>query len=265
MDKLKREVKASQVYDNCKMLSPQGVHMANVPEKRMRWYLKRDLAKQIDSCTFQLLFEPGGEGHARDVDYQLESRPNLCVVCGIEENLTLHHIIPRCYRRYMPEKYKSRNCFDVVCICHECHDAYERIATQHKTHLCRLFDIEQHPSRTPEQKKAQKTLSLIGALTNHIDEIPPARVCEMENYLSTVFGMTVTAETLDALPSDKIEQLEDLKNQSNPAAPLKVLESYVQKYSLFEFILMWREHFLAHAAPRYLSKTWLNDYRKRKY
>lgn len=52
---------------------------------------------------------------------------NRCVVCGSEENLTRHHIMPQRYK-LMWRKMHNRLCSmsSILCLCIKCHRRYER-------------------------------------------------------------------------------------------------------------------------------------------
>ncbi len=52
------------VYENCKMVAPDGGLLSNCDMKKAMWYIERDLADKIcDSpFTIKLRFEPNGRG-----------------------------------------------------------------------------------------------------------------------------------------------------------------------------------------------------------
>lgn len=65
-------------------------------------------------------------------NYQIP-RQNRCCVCGKEEDLTRHHIIPTCYiNKLFKDVYKDLREvrfyyeWDYCCSCRECHSRYEK-------------------------------------------------------------------------------------------------------------------------------------------
>ena len=101
------------------MFSIDDKFLAHVDTKRMNWYLDRNLAAMMNNKDFKLTFKSKGD-NTRGKYYMLELENN-CVVCGLEENLTKHHVVPSQYRKFLPLKYKSKSSFDVLCLCADCH------------------------------------------------------------------------------------------------------------------------------------------------
>ena len=125
-----------KIYGNCKVLSPDGLLMFRCQEKKINWYLKRDLAQivNLDPLTIKLNFEPNGLGNHNKV-YGLGEMDNLCVVCGNNIEITRHHVVPICYRRFFPIEKKSHNFHDVLSVCADCHENYEYYAFKFKLDL----------------------------------------------------------------------------------------------------------------------------------
>jgi len=82
------------IYDNCKMLAPDGVCLSNCDKKKAEWYVERNLAKVVaeDPYTVQLNFEPSNRSRSRangeedlDDEFYVTERENKCVVCGLKE------------------------------------------------------------------------------------------------------------------------------------------------------------------------------------
>lgn len=55
--------------------------------------MNKDLAELLTEETkaIQLTFEAKGDGH-KEGDYMIEDRSNICVSCGVPDNLTMHHV-----------------------------------------------------------------------------------------------------------------------------------------------------------------------------
>lgn len=52
------------VYENCKMVAPDGELLSNCDAKKAQWYIDRGLADKIldTPLTIKLKFEPNGRG-----------------------------------------------------------------------------------------------------------------------------------------------------------------------------------------------------------
>lgn len=94
------------VYDNHKLVAPDGRLLCRCGMKKVNWYVSRGLATitsedEEGSKTVQLKFEPAGSGEHGDA-YQLAYKNNHCVVCGRDDYNTKHHIVEYEYRQHMP-------------------------------------------------------------------------------------------------------------------------------------------------------------------
>jgi hypothetical protein len=114
---MSREVRKGRICESCRIIAPSGEVMCLVAEKRARWYLDRGLGRLVaeDPLTVMLTFEPKGKGHAGESFYTT-ARSNVCAGWGTEESLTLHHIVPHCYRRHLPAEVKDHSCHDLVAL-----------------------------------------------------------------------------------------------------------------------------------------------------
>lgn len=77
--------------------------------------MKRDLATLLpkETRSIKLTFEAKGEGHEQG-DYMIEDRSNICVSCGGNQQLTIHHVVPEMYRHWMPLAVKSKSVSSLV-------------------------------------------------------------------------------------------------------------------------------------------------------
>lgn len=115
------------VYQNCQILSPNGLKLCNCDENKINWYLKRDLAEKISDkpLVIKLKFNPGGKGHSEIEEeinqnencYYVTERKNQCVVCGNKESFMRYHVVPLLYRRFFPNQYKSHRSHDILLLC----------------------------------------------------------------------------------------------------------------------------------------------------
>jgi cation-transporting P-type ATPase D len=119
------------VYSNCSIESPDGLKLCNCDEKKIHWYLQRELADLVTEkpLVIRLRFLPGGKGHSeleeevkKENFYYVTERENICVICGNDKNYLKFHIVPLLYRRHFPNRFKSHRSHDVLLICTTCHE-----------------------------------------------------------------------------------------------------------------------------------------------
>ena len=261
-----KQVAQNPIYDNCRMYSQEKVHLANCSTKRMKWYLKRKLAVSISVNEFVLLFDPNGAGNAQDVPYMLEKRENRCVVCGAIENLSRHHVVPRCYRTHFPEEYKDRNDFDILCLCIDCHEEYEKKAQMglHKLLVNTFCNVKLIVNEVKQDKENVRKAAR--ALLRHNETIPEDHRKKLLGTLSDYFGKQVTLENLEELAeSEGLLGTKQIRSKNYVGkSPKEVLDGFLKEHNnLFEFIVMWRKHFLEKTNPKFLSSNWLENYNKR--
>ena len=74
------------------MLAPDGQQLCYCDNKKMNWYISRNLAIIINENPpiFKLLFEPNAKGcvdeKGEQSDFYISSRKNCCVICGKDNN-----------------------------------------------------------------------------------------------------------------------------------------------------------------------------------
>ena len=243
-----------EIYGNCSVLHPDGSLMFRTDERRINWYLQRNLAKVVceDPKVIQLSFIPKGKGRFNEPFYVSEKN-NCCVVCGCTEDLTRHHAVPHCYRRYFPETIKSRQSHDVLPVCVSCHEKYEieanklkrEIAIQHGFKV-KLNQIEPHDL---ELRRAQAAAN---ALMRYGDSIPAERQVFLHHRMAIYLGR-------EATPAD-IEELSKLPRTirlfDNKTAARLVAEKLTTYEDYFEFVVMWRKHFVDTMNPKFLHEHW---------
>lgn len=227
------------LYDNCRIqYNGQLLSFCNL--KRARWYLDRNLATKVsdDPLTIELLFEP--EGKIASHEFFLEARENKCVVCGVKDDLTLHHVVPYAYRRLFPEHLKKHNSHDVVALCIPCHRRYETIANVKKMELIDRYGLnrEEIKNNHIRLKRAQ------GIAYRLIEGNEYANV----NFLLDFLGKpAIDKADLEAIIKQQPEKM-DFYSLSNLIVPLLT--------DIQAFVVEWREHFVKSMEPKYLPKTW---------
>ncbi|KAI9249438.1 hypothetical protein BDA99DRAFT_523783 [Phascolomyces articulosus] len=283
--------KAKNIYENWKVYSKHGKLMFRCNQRKAQWYLTRELAavKDNEERSIQLNFDTKGEGHAED-DYMVEDRSNFCVICASTDGLTLHHVVPYVYRQWFPLTIKSKSSRDLLLVCKQCHDQYERHATSLKKSLATKYELPLEGKgwvRVPENRTARKAAS---ALLRAADKIPVERKKELENTVHSFWEQkkqdpTQTNDKRKENSNDSTEptdwrsldwdqvlqkccELEDLFQGSNfiehgqgVVQHLMVNKSVDDNGKegwpdLESFVKQWRQHFLDHSKPQHLSDRW---------
>jgi hypothetical protein len=223
-------------YGNHKMYSIKDKFLAHVDTKRMNWYLDRDLAVMLNEKDFKLTFKSKGN-KSRGKYYSLELK-NICVICGNKEQLTKHHVVPSQYRKYLPLEYKSKSSFDVLCVCIDCHHSYEISADELKSQLLMKYGLSDH------NKDVNKIKSLHTTLNRHSEYLPDDKRSEMVEYLEGYFDKSIE----EILEDDSLCDFE-----STTALFMKNITDYKS------FVIMWREHFIDNAKPKFLPQEWVDE------
>lgn len=235
--------KQCNLYANILVLDMDGNPLFRTSHKKAKWYLKKDLVDIIedhgDRLVLQLRFKAGGLGDSLD-PYLMSRKENRCVICGTTEDLTSHHIMPYCYRKHFPIEMKEHSHYDVMPVCVKHHQEYETDALKLKI----LLEAEYANIAEPQiQKHSCKISGYAKTLLKFGNQLPEIRKADMLWAIYEEFGHT------------------DLENiAKNSIAPLgkgerskEVVENYGD---LYDFVLMWRKHFIDTMNPQFISKEW---------
>lgn len=242
------------IYENCQINSIDGDVLCKCRKVRADWYVNRNLATvvSVDPYIVQLNFKT--KGKTRDKFY-LEEKLNICVVCGSNKNLNKHHCVPICYRRYFPDNLKSRDMHDVFPLCVDCHDKYERFATDLKKKIGEEHGIPLHGFKVRDTLIGIKKHAF--ALKNHWEKIPVERRNFLLREISEKLGKKI--ESLDDIDDstikiDNVHQFGEYETHGDGIVRnLKDLN---------EFIVMWRKHFISTMNPQFLPKYWSIEHGK---
>lgn len=245
------------LYGNYKVLSPDNKLMFRALHYRILWYLNRGLVDVIDESTVRLKFKPKGIGCVND-EFSISEKENKCVVCGSENELSKHHIIPWCFRKWMDDRFKNWASHDIVLTCLSCHREYEDESEKLKSNFAKENGFEDCngfynkitlEKFTPEADKIGKKAS---ALTVFKDQIPESRKQELLNFITQQIGHC---------PS-----FQELQNLANKRFTVPISEEYATfgemlikkmgKNDLQNFANQWREHFLSTMCPKHMPEKW---------
>jgi len=110
-------------------LHPDGEFMFFHTARKMRSMLKHELIKIVDDekMIAQLTFIPKGKGVDKNDVFMNTPKEKMCVVCGINYDLTRHHVVPRTFRTHFPLKYKNSNAHDILFLCLKNYKQYKII------------------------------------------------------------------------------------------------------------------------------------------
>lgn len=233
----------SKFYGNWKVYSPDGHLMFRCDEKRANWYLKRNIADLIGESIISLKFQPKGLGN-HGKSFGLEPMENKCVNCGEVNNLTKHHIVPFAYRRHFPVELKSRNFHDVLLLCLDCHQNYEKEAFKLKQEIGKKYNFPFN-SDNVEKSNLKKIKHLSKVIIQNEKTIPKERKIEIYNFLEQNFGENFF---------NYLEKLTNLDICENKKTHFEHVVENIKDFQ--EFTEMWRKHFIENNEVKYLPKSW---------
>lgn len=255
---LKREL-----YENFRLIDPENEFLSFIPRKRFHWYIRKGLGKQIDETTVQLTFQPKNKSTS---EFQKERLENLCVVCGGAENLTKHHIVPYEYRKYFRLSYKSRNAYDIVGLCSECHAKYEIKASKLKLEIGNEYGACLGGQGIIHDIDKAKIKRLAASLLHARNKMPSNRRKEVEANLSQLCQTNIYKED-GSLNLSILKEYASLKivdktryishGELVVTALLNKGSTEEEKNTLMQdFVIMWRKHFVENTSPKFMSSSW---------
>lgn len=236
--------KKENLYFNGAMEAPDGTLLARVSKKVLDWYLTRNLAVKMSEnpLVIRLNFQP--KGVADRVKNLLCEMSNQCVVCGSSNQLTKHHVVPRSFRIHFPSEIKSHFSHDVLMLCLNCHERYERhsdLLRQQLRDKHKAFNISIY-----SDKDKSRASGYAGAILKHGEKIPDEKKVRMKEFISQF-----------ADPNDPVA-LQKLADFDDRVVTLKLADKKIvsEHSSLDEFMIMWRKHFVDCMKPQFLPNGW---------
>jgi hypothetical protein len=205
-----------------------------------------------------------GSGNVNEGDEDDES---------ITAGLMRHYVVPYAYRKLLPTKFKSHLPHDVVLLCLDCHVDAEQAAKKQRTDVYEKLYRKDPSTRLAividQHRKRLKSYSK--ALWKHKDKLPQERIQQYEltisdhlaaKNLKSSTGTTVGSGGSIPIPEDVLRELAlniepERKNPSYiPLADLVVENLCQTDEAVSEFVVGWREFFVATLRPRYLPVGW---------
>lgn len=255
----------SILYGNYQIQHPNGELMFKCSNQKALWYINRQLVDIVSQNppVLRLRFNPAGNGHVGDQFY-LGHKFNKCVVCGCEKGLNRHHVVPILYRRSFPSQIKNHNYHDIVLLCLDCHEKYEKEAEQLKHKIGEEYGFPLGAFRDdqgnlfgtdPVQREA---ITAASALLHYSDTIPEERKNVLRDRIKSWTGEPVTEETIKKMADGALWKISLMRRRKEG---FHSHGEYVGKKldtdeKLRTFIVRWRNHFLQTMNPQHLPAGW---------
>ncbi|XP_069588414.1 exonuclease 3'-5' domain-containing protein 2 isoform X2 [Ranitomeya imitator] len=255
-------VRKSPLYDNCFLHAPDGQPLCTCDRKKAQWYLDKGIGDLISSDPFvvRLRFEPSGRPES-SVDYYLNVKENICVVCGKKESYIRKNIVPHEYRRHFPIQMKDHNSHDVLLLCTACH----AVSNYHDNNLKQQLAIEfsapigcEEGVRMLEDPVRRQVRSAARAIL-HATNLPETRRQQLLAEIRAFYSINiVTEETLREAANLETR----IFNETYTPHGLKVVQCFARGglTSLMGLERRWRQHFLDRMKPKFLPKQWAVDH-----
>jgi len=247
------------LYAQIIMQSNDGTPMCHIDKKKYKWYMSRGLAEVVSQnpLTIRLKFKPNGKGKSND-KYYLTKIENKCVVCGTNEELTKHHIVPYLYRRFFPDEYKKHNSHDVVLVCRNCHDEYEYYATLKKKNILQRLNISPKIKKYIADETRVSVKKAASALKNRRN-IPEERKEKLEQVVMNFFKQ-------EKITTEYIQKGCDLNVLHKDFRLKREGAEVMDRVTDIEtFIIEWRKHFIQIMNPKFMPEYWnINKVEKNK-
>jgi len=247
------DVLRRKIYENCRTFSPEGKLMFLCAQSKADWYLRKNLATIIQTNPFsiQLSFVPNGDGH--NDQFLLQERKSICCVCGTNSNLTKHHVVPYCYRRYLVKIIRDYlvDYHDVLPICAKCHFLYEKnFASKLKKQISNQYGVplDGIGLNTYEYKNKHRIRNLANVLISYYSKIPKKRIEEIKLEIASLLGSTIENIDLKLLAKQKIKKPKLYQSHG------KLVVEKIDNCQ--EFVEMWRKHFIENANPQFMPDMW---------
>lgn len=267
--------------ENWKVFHPNGRHMFTCGEKKASWYLDRNLAIPIGNKKIKFTFDPKGNGFEDNEIFGRGARINRCVVTGIEDDLQRHHIVPYCYRSYLPNEFKSKNHHDVVLINSKTHSEYELFANEFKSKIALLYNVKTTEELNNEYTLKLRDLNKENFITLNVINSIFKTYGKVSN--STVINKLHFISENSNIPFDKLSKYNylqlyklylNLKNKCGVEVNqfkednrvlydhgYQVVKQLDSEEKIMEFVKLWRNHFIETMQPKYMPTGWSIDFR----
>jgi len=241
----------SDIYTNGIMLDPHGNIMCRCGKDRIKWYLKKGLAKleSNNPPTIRLNFEPEASGKKND-PYYLQEIKNQCVICGSIQDLSKHHVIPYCFRKFFPKAIKENSSHDILLLCRNHHNQYEKEADKLKKELAKKYKCKMSGVNLKVDLNSKKVKDAAIALLRKNNKISLSKVKKFKRIIREHYKkQKFSARDLERAIKIKYR----IKDENYIPYGQYVINSVE---SLDDFMIMWRKHFVGLMSPKFLPEYW---------
>ena len=256
------------MYDNIRMLDPDGTLLCTISKKKARWYINKDLAVWEDGdqeSTIQLLFEPSHRSNQSSSDdaeddkfFNKSMKENICVVCGHDIYHMRHYVVPYSCRSLFPKKYKMHMAHDVVILCPDCHLVCKKLATKRMKQLeakCRTDPNTGIPHFVDREKYQVKSWAL--ALLRRREKLPSDVREKYEAHIRQYAKLKEDEELTEEILQNATEVETEIPNPDYIPTAEIVVQSFCQDDDAIEkFVKDWRQYFVDTMEPQYLPTGW---------
>jgi len=262
------------MYDNVKMLDPEGEVLCTISTKKGKWYVSKNLATWTSTAHdhIKLKFQPKNKSSSGPKGlYNRSDKQNICVSCGETKFHMRHYVVPYAYRTLLPLKYKNHLSHDIVILCPNCHLFCEQ---KRQVRMNEMEEVLRRPGEEP-QFKTDKSLyhvrSCALALLRSREKMPKDKVLEYERVVCQYLNLpplhdddddeTDDKEQPQQLTKEQLQQAIDVQYQIEntsfiPGADLVVQSLGEDDEKIEAFIKEWRRFFLETSKPRFLPVGW---------
>lgn len=262
-----KTVRKKPLYENCKLYAPDGTLLCTCNKRKINWYINNNLAEPVVQdegapLAAKLLFEPSGKP-LDGTDFYCQDKLNECCCCSRTDELVRKNVIPKEYRKHLPNQFKDRQSHDVVLLCVQCHCSSnmfdnimrEELATQHG------IPINYKNNFMVINRTKSSVRAAAKALTATNNKIPEERKEVLKHTITEYLGHEPTSEEIVEL---KFIPVNDVKYVGTvPDHGSEVVKRVIEQGTVEEFIVRWRNFFLSSMKPGYLPTGWSVNHKTR--
>jgi len=253
----------SPMYDNVKMLDPEGELLSKISKRKGEWYVRKNLAEWTDSSEkcIKILFQPKAKSNPSVGKglFDRSDKINQCVNCGDTKYHIRHNVVPSVYRTLFPLKFKSHLSHDVVILCPKCNVHCSR-QTQYR--MQEIEDSHRPPGSKPQYETDHVLYHMRScalALLRFKEQLPENKRTEYEAMVRRHLKIDESSD-VDLTP-DQLQEAIDVEYRIEnpdwvPGAVLVVEALNGDEEKIERFVRDWRRHFLQTMGPRFLTKGW---------
>lgn len=239
-------------WHNCKMYSNDGSLIGICSKGKYEWYIEKGIAEPISEDELRLKFEPKYRNNIQLA--KIVFKTNRCVVCGNEEDLKKCHIVPLAYKRLFPDEKKSHVSNDIVLLCKEHTDEWEKICMLYHNELKDDYNIKETDFIDKIKHSLKKKCAFVKRQIENKEEIPNKTYQELEEYIE-YFDGEITQEKINEFSDCSIiKQIDGTNNVYE-----YIMKEINENNTLSTFIMNWKELFVQNMNPEFLEDDFYDD------